>query len=140
MLSKNNNRAFKIIIPVILMLFSFKSPSENPYTGTWKSYEIKSFHGEVHKFPDFYSEIIFNADMTFTKTTRGNKTTGKYQFTSNTFKFLVADSSGKYKSDWFLRVPKGDKIPMRYPELFTIKDENGKDQLAELDVYYKKTE
>ena len=115
---------------------------DNSYVGTWEYYDIRSFKNKYQvtqkEFDSLKSEIVFNSDMTFVKTTNGKITEGKYEFTSYSFKFYEMDEDGEYFTSWSISVPKKWKVELHYPELFSVTDEAGNQVLVELDVYYKK--
>ncbi len=127
-----------IVIILSVLLVSFNQEKENPYVGTWEVERVKSFDKKYQEIADeftsFKSTIVFNSDMTFSKTNINDTVFGKYKFTSNKFTFLEKNSKNKYQKTWKIRVPKGKRIKINYPELFTI---NKKD-VFEFDVYYKK--
>lgn len=129
-----------IIISTLICLCNFQH--ENNYIGTWEYYDIRSFNGK-HKvtpkeFDGLKSQIIFNSDMTFKKITNEKLTVGKYEYTSNTFKFYEMNKIGKYYASWSIRAPKKSKVDLNYPEIFTVLDKNGKQIQVEFEVYYKK--
>lgn len=135
----------KYSFTVIILILSTYSYTQNPYVGTWVTYEILSFKNidtlSFKQKKEFSSSIVFKEDMTYEKITNGKTTNGKYQFKKNKFKYLEKDDFGNYTVTWSIRWPKNTLDPMPetleidlcYPEEFKI---NGK--LAELDVYYIK--
>lgn len=136
----------KHFLVVTLLTLSTISFAQNPYIGTWVSYDIKSFKN-LDSIPDtqrnsFNSSIVFDEDLTFVKITNGVTTIGIYEFTKNKFNFLEKDDFGNYSVSWSIRwpknttdpLPKTSEIDLCYPELFSV-DGN----FVELDVYYIKT-
>jgi len=142
----------KLFTTLLFSFFSFWSLAQNPYTGTWESYEIRSFKERYKikegEFSSFKSVIVLRDDLTYTKTTEGIESQGKYEFDGNKFYFYRLNRDGSYAPDWMMRWPKNTTDPspattesfdLNYPEVFAGRNEKGVEIPVELDVYYRKT-
>jgi hypothetical protein len=132
----------KTLLTILTLIYLSNIQQENVYVGTWEYYDIRSFKNKYpvtqKEFDNLKSQIIFNSDLTFKKTTNGKLTEGKYEYTSSTFKFYETDRNEKLNVSWSIKAPKNSKVDLNYPELFTVTDKKGKLIQVELDVYYKK--
>lgn len=96
------------ILLTITLFIAFKiSVAQNPYIGKWVVYDINSFKGKDTNSNDqkdnFKSVIHFKEDLTFIKITNGVTTYGRYEYTSNRFKFLEKNKLGEYDISWRAR-------------------------------------
>jgi hypothetical protein len=138
------------IISILLTFSLLYTQQENPYVGTWESYDMKLINKRskinLKEYSNFHSTFIFKEDSTFIKITNGKKSNGRYKFTKNKFKFYEEDSISKhiitFNEGWFnvdnsLNPYKGG-MGLVYPENITVKNKKGEDRLDVIEIYYRK--
>lgn len=131
------------------LLISPPAKDSNWVIGVWRSYEISAFSDKpevsIKDFPGFESSIEFKEDMTYVKITKGETTSGNYEFTGNKIKFFEL-YKGEWEQTYLIRWPKNtfdpyprtEEIDIIYPELFKNPDPNGESKFLDLDVHYKR--